>query len=283
MANEPDEPDVLVPFEIGNFPTEYRGYCATKRHNMFAMIQNHRAMWDYFQMIDQIIFREIDDLQVSSDLDTHLPRIFFMNAHAKMRIAMELAFQGCMQECRSILRDAVEWTAFGHYMTSDPALQKIWWDQDEPGGKDAFKAKFVDNKRLTLFAGQIELYQKFRQLSDAGSHPTPKSMHSRVAFTETQTERGWTLHYSGIPDERAWATELFSRLLTCFVIEQTFFLDYRTRLQLDPTLMNMRHQFETHKEALRRLMITKYNLKDPGKNPEGPRAAAGPKSSVSLK
>jgi hypothetical protein len=232
-------------------------------------------------MIDQILFRQIDDLQVSKGLDTHLPRIFFINAHAKMRIAMELAFQGCMQECRSILRDAVEWTAFGHYMTSEPALQKIWWEQDEPGGKGAYKAKFVDNKRITLFAGQDELYQKFRQLSDAGSHPTPQSFYSRVAFTETPTERGLTVHYSGIPDERAWAIELFSRLLTCFVIEQTFFLDYKTRLQLDPTLMSMRHEFEAHKEALRQLMITKYNMKDPGENPVCPRAASAPKSATS--
>jgi hypothetical protein len=277
MSKEPAETDVLLLFEIANFPTEYRGYYATKRHNMFAMIQKHRAMWNFFHMIDQITFREIDDLQVSTELNTHLPRVFLMNAHAKMRIAMELAFQGCMQECRSILRDAVEWTAFGHYMTTDPSLQTIWWEQDEPAGKAAYKAKFVDNKRLTVFAGQDELYQKFRQLSDAGSHPTPKSMYGRVAFTETSTERGWTLHYSGIPDERAWATELFSRLLTCFVIEQTFFNDYKTRLSLDPTLMTMRAEFEAHKEALRRLMITKYELKDTVKPTAGPRAAAAPK------
>jgi hypothetical protein len=39
MPKEPVETDVLVPFEIANFPTEYRGYYATERHNMFAMVQ----------------------------------------------------------------------------------------------------------------------------------------------------------------------------------------------------------------------------------------------------
>lgn len=46
MAKVPEESDVLVPFEIDNFPAEYRGYYGAKRYNMFAMIQNHRAMWE---------------------------------------------------------------------------------------------------------------------------------------------------------------------------------------------------------------------------------------------
>jgi hypothetical protein len=45
MAKEPAETDISVPFEIANFPTEYRGYYATKRHNMLAMVQKNRAMW----------------------------------------------------------------------------------------------------------------------------------------------------------------------------------------------------------------------------------------------
>jgi hypothetical protein len=46
MTKVPEESDVLVPFEILNIPQEYREYYGTKRHNMFAMIQKHRAMWD---------------------------------------------------------------------------------------------------------------------------------------------------------------------------------------------------------------------------------------------
>jgi hypothetical protein len=264
VPNDSSQNDILVPFEIENFPEEYRNYYEIKRNNMFAMIQRYPEMWSYFHMIDHIFHREIDDLQVSTDPTNHMPHVFFINAHAKIRIAMELAFQGCMQECRSILRDAVEWTAFGHYLTTDPALQKIWWEQQEPEGKKAFKEKFVDNKRLTLFAGQDELYQKFRELSDAGSHPTPISFYSRLGFTETATERGMSVHYTGIPDEKAWATELFTRLLTCFVIEQTFYMDFKIRLELDPKLMSMRREFEGRKESLRRMMIKKYDMKDPG-------------------
>jgi hypothetical protein len=267
MPKEPEEADVLVPFEIANFPAEYLQYYGTKRHNLFAIIQKHPEMWHYFTLLDEILFREIDDLQVSSDLDKHLPRAFYINAHAKIRIAMELAFQGCMQECRSVLRDSVEWTAYAHYMMTDPDLQKIWWEQDDPAGKALFHEKFVHKKKFTVFAGQDDLHEKFGQLSEGGSHPTPQSMYSRIIYTDTPTERGMQVYYSGVPDETAWAIELFSRLLTCFVIEQTFFNDFKVRLELDPTLMRMRQEFEIHKEKLRLFLIKKYKIEDPGPYP----------------
>jgi len=72
-----------------------------------------------------------------------------------------------MQECRSVLRDAVEWTAYAHYMMTDPALQMIWWEQDDPAGKALFHEKFVHKKKFTVFAGQEELHEKF-ELSEAG-------------------------------------------------------------------------------------------------------------------
>ena len=74
MPKEPEETDVLVPFEIANFPAEFRQYYGTKRHNLFAMIQKHPEMWHYSTLLDEILFREIDDLQVSRDLDKHFPR-----------------------------------------------------------------------------------------------------------------------------------------------------------------------------------------------------------------
>lgn len=274
MSKEPQETDVLVPFEIGNFPTEYREYYGTKRHNLFAMIQKHREMWNYFHMIDQIIFREIDDLQISKDPNTHLPRAFFINAHAKIRIAIELAFQGCMQECRSILRDAVEWTAYGHYMLGDPTLPKIWLEKDDDSAQKMFKEKFDKDKKNNLFKGLPGLYQKHGELSEGGSHPTPSSLYSRIVLYETPTEHGMSVYYSGVRDEAAWAKELFSRLLTCFVIEDTFYNDFQARLKLDFKLMDMRREFSDHKEQLRQFLIKKYNINAPVAYPTKNRAAA---------
>jgi hypothetical protein len=45
VSLEPQETDLLVKFEIDNFPAEYRAYYAMKRNNLFARIQGFRALW----------------------------------------------------------------------------------------------------------------------------------------------------------------------------------------------------------------------------------------------
>ncbi len=53
-------------------------------------------------------------------------------------------------------------------------------------------------------------------------------------------------------------------------MERTLFNDYEDRLKLDPRLMQMRQEFETFKEQLRRDIIRKYNVKPPPKKPTRP-------------
>jgi len=60
-----------------------------------------------------------------------------------------------------------------------------------------------------------------------------------------------------------WGMSLFSLLLTCFIMEQTLFNDYESRLKLDPELMAMRQEFERYKEGLRKKLIARYKLKPP--------------------
>jgi hypothetical protein len=64
------------------------------------------------------------------------------------------------------------------------------------------------------------------------------------------------LNYTGVADDRGLALELFSRLLSCIVLERTLFNDYEVRLKLDPRLIQMRQEFEAFKEHLRRDTIT---------------------------
>ena len=61
------------------------------------------------------------------------PVVLYMNAHAKMRISMELAFSNCVPEARSILRDAVE-TVATTLITCCVIrpYQLIWMKKDEP-------------------------------------------------------------------------------------------------------------------------------------------------------
>ena len=56
-----------------------------------------------------------------------------MNAHLKIRVAIELAFEGSVAEARSLMRDAVEYAAHAHHMLKDPKLQEIWLNKlDDP-------------------------------------------------------------------------------------------------------------------------------------------------------
>lgn len=266
MSAEPGENDILVQFEIQNLPEEYREYYKIKRNNFFATIQNLPELWEFFCKIDKIWKREIDDLEVGISATTSLPILLYINAHSKVRISMELAFSACPQEARSVLRDAVESVAHAHHMLSDPKRIEIWLAKDDSGGRVAFKRVFVDNRATNLFKGLGELYEKFGQLSETGSHPTIASFYNKLTTQKTTTGSKMSLAYTGSRNTREFALELFSRLLTCFVMERTLFDDFQTRLRLDPQLIQMRGEFENFKENLRREVIKRYDVKPPPQN-----------------
>jgi hypothetical protein len=270
MAKTPDDSDLLVQFERDNIKGDFRLFYSIKRNNLFSSIQSFSDHWEFFSRLDEIWRREIDDLEVSIDPDRVFPVVLYMNAHAKMRMGLELTFSNCLPEGRSILRDAVETVAHAHHMLRDPANQSIWMKKDEPAGKKAFKQAFEDNKRSGLFSGLAELHEKYGELSEAGSHPTMQSFANRVTMEDRDGQRHMIVNYSGAPDRRLFALELFSRLLTCFVMERTFFGDFETRFQLDAKLMQMRKEFETFKEDLRRTLIVRYDVKPPAAKPVRP-------------
>jgi hypothetical protein len=131
--NAPTEDDLLLPFEKQNFPAEYREYYALKRNNFFATIQRFREQWHYYMMLDQIWMQEFRSLNPATDPNTIFPITVYMNAHLKIRVAIELAFSGSLPEARSIVRDAVEFAAHAHHMLKDPAFQEVWLNKlDDP-------------------------------------------------------------------------------------------------------------------------------------------------------
>jgi hypothetical protein len=267
MAQDPDDSELLVQFERDNIKDDYRLFYLIKRNNLFSSIQGFPEHWKLFCLLDEIWRREIGDLEVTIDSNRVLPTVLYMNAHVKLRLSMELAFSSCIQEARSILRDAVETVAYAHHMLRDPANQLIWVKKDEPSGKKAFKKAFEDDKRIGLFSGLTELHEKYGELSEAGSHPTMLSFANRVTVEDRDGQRHMIVNYSGAPDRRLFAMEIFSRLVTGFVMERTFFEDYVARFRLDVRLMQMRHDFERFKENLRRTLIIRYKVQPPHQKP----------------
>ncbi len=260
-----EETDKLLhKFEIDNIPGEYRAYYGIKRNNFFASIQGFPEMWQYYLRLDAIWMREFADLQNARDASRMFPLLLYFNAHAKMRVAMELGLSGCMAEARSILRDAIEFVAHAHTMISDPELQKTWLSKNDGNAPlEEFKNAFERQKKAGVFKGLNELHKTWGELSETGSHANMNAMVDRFVQMTADDHIEFRLNYTGPEDHKLWALGLFAMLLTCSTMEQTFFSDYEVRLKLDNDLMCMRGEFDRYKEQLRQTLINRYNVEPP--------------------
>lgn len=264
MNLEPKETDLLAKFEIDNFPAQYRDYYAMKRNNLFARIQGFPALWRLYVQLDEIWMREFGDLQNRRETYSMLPLLCCMNCHAKIRVSLELAFSDCLAEARSILRDAIEFFAHGHAMLNDSSLQITWLEKIE--GKqelEAFKDAFERNKKQGLFKGLDELHKSWGELSETGSHANAVAMAERFEQIKTADGVEFRLNYTGT-DTKVWATAVFTMLLSCSTMENTFFNDYNDRLKFDTDLISKRVAFTNAKEQLRASIIKTFQLSPPG-------------------
>jgi hypothetical protein len=260
---EPEERDLLVPFETQNIPQQYREYYKTKRNNFFAGIQNLPELWRYYTSLDAIWLREFDDLKPARDPNRMFPLLLYFNAHAKIRVSIELGFSACLAEARSILRDAIEFVAHAHAMLQDAELQNTWLNKDDgKAGLEAFKDAFERHKRENVFKGLDELHKTWGQLSETGSHANLNAICDRFVHVKSDEGVEFRLNYTGA-EPRTLAMSLFSMLLACFTMERTLFSDYEDRLKLDAELVRMRTEFERYKEQLRRALIIRYQVKPP--------------------
>lgn len=217
---EPQESDLLLPFESQNIPQQYREYYRTKRNNLFASIQGFPELWKYYILLDEIWLREFDDLKPARDPNRMFPLLLFFNAHAKIRVSVELGFSGCLAEARSILRDAIEFVAHAHAMVQDPELQKTWLNKnDGEAAQKAFEAAFERHKKQGVFKGLDELHRTWGQLSEMGSHANLNAICDRFAQVSSKEGVEFRLVYTGV-EPRMWAMSLFSMLLACFTIDR---------------------------------------------------------------
>lgn len=104
---DPTESDLLVEFERLHIPEHYKLFYVPKRHNLFATIQQFPYIWNCFMHLDKIVLREFEAMQRLRDLGLVLPMALLMNAHAKIRLAFELA-------CGTPEQGRLEIVAFGN-------------------------------------------------------------------------------------------------------------------------------------------------------------------------
>ncbi len=209
--------------------------------------------------------REFEDLGATAEPSALLPMLLYGNANAKIRIAIELAFSQCMAEARAILRDAVEFVAHAHAMLRDPGLQLTWLGKhDGKPQSEAFKDVFERNKAKGLFKDLGELHRTWAALSETGPHANMTAMGDRVVQESSGGHIEFRLNFTGVTDPKLAVLGLFSMLLTCSTMEQTFFGDYRARLALDAGLVRMRADFDRFKEKLRESLVSRFDIRPPG-------------------
>jgi hypothetical protein len=256
-ANPLPEGELLLKFEQDNLPEKFKEYYSAKRQNLFASVQGLKDLFDAFMLLDKILLRELEDTMTSVLPVKMFPIVMFINAQAKMRIALELAFSCCLPEAHSIVRDAIESVAHGHRMVSDPALIAVWLQKGESKATTlAFKDAFWNDKGQTerLFDGLPELLRLWKRFSESGSHTNPNSLYPRFALEDKPESFRWAINYTGT-DSALLVCALFEMLLVFSAMENVFFADHAGRLKLDIELDKMRMRLHREQSVLR----AKYN------------------------
>jgi hypothetical protein len=250
----PPETGLLTQFER-QFPAPYKDYYLTKRNNLFASIQNLPTLWSCFMLLDKIFCREFEDMTRGTNIYKTFGLLLFMNAHAKMRVAMELGLSSCLMEAHSIVRDAIESCAHA-YRVQDPELLKIWLAKDAGSSeKKAYQKEFWRNKRYGLFKDLDQLHGLWQQYSEIGSHTNVTSISERFRQSQTSTDVQWMLNYTGAEPE-VLVSSLAMMLLVFDLMENVLYKVYEDRLKLDDALGTMRITFHADKEIVRRNVMT---------------------------
>lgn len=261
---EPTETDLLVEFERQHIPEHYKPYYLPKRHNLFATVQQFPYIWNCFMHLDKMVLREFEVMQRLRDPNRMLPMVLLMNAHSKVRVSFELTCSTCIPEGHSILRDAIESTAHGHRLASDPLLLKAWLEKnDSEEAKKVFSKEFEHEKANRLFDDLPELHRLWKQFSEFGSHINMNSIISKFAVNQTATDMQFRLNYSGVADPKLFAIMLFEIVLVFAEIEKVILKLSGDRLRLDYELMEMRNRFEKEKESVRQHIISTFNVQPP--------------------
>jgi hypothetical protein len=227
------EYDTLLPFERKALPEHYRRSYVAKRQEFFCNIQHTYELWRYFQMLDWNFQNELDHMGRLGGQESATPLALFSKAHAKIRIAIELAFARCTEEARPIMRDAIQLAVCAHRLRVDAKLQQIWRSKGDSVAADAsFNRTFGRPRKTTLFKGLPKLYSRWLQLGEVIAH----------AVTRPRTSN----------DDGNCKPVIFDLLLDASLVEKLTFDDCYIRMNLDANLLRNRIETDLLNEKLRR-------------------------------
>ncbi len=252
---------MLLPFERQAITGDFKEFFKTKRNNFLATIQRFPRLWKIFQELDEIWLREIKDLHGLRETRQRVPALLFIHAHLKFRLAVEMIFSCCVAEAWGIARVGIESVAYAYKIYRQPKLAVVWLAKDD-GNEERrrFKEAFEDRKKDSLFGAQqdlAKLYEYWRNFSDWGGHTTVATMATRFRQTNNASTIDWRLDYFETKETRI-VTSVYTLIHAGWLMEHVFTEVFRTRFELDTTLVGMRKSFEAEHLGLARVIQRQY-------------------------
>ena len=247
----------LLPEEHESFHEEYARYYRAKRGNFFQSLKVFRGAWDCLQLLSDIWQREMSDLESLTDQYHMLPKMLFTAAHARYLTAIELTFCCCIGDAYSILRDGIESTAHAYKLFHEPQLTPVWTNKHQGKSEEkAYDAVFTYHKKKNLFPdkhGLGQLFTYYGHFCELATHSSVTSLGNAFKDTSTPGILRWEYRYFET-DQKKLAIFLFTLLQVSAHMEEAFFGCFETRLNLDPTLVEMRSRSARDKQEQRRLL-----------------------------
>jgi hypothetical protein len=263
MKSELKDADFLLASEQEILHGDYKEYFKTKRYNFLASVQQFPALWECYQLLDQIWLREFNDLERLREPVQILPMVLFMYAHAQFRVARELGFSCCFGEAWNTIRSGIEAVAHAYKLVREPRLLRVWIEKDDgKSQKKAFREAFEANKEENLFPSEYgleELHRFYSDFSELGTHSTIGALSLRVETDHAPANFGLAHNYFEV-EPRKVALYLALILRASCHMERAFYNCFDLRLKLDPELPKMRAEFSdgvgsTNSDLLRRFGI----------------------------
>jgi len=247
----------LLPLEEQKFHPEYQQYFKHKRGNFFQAIEEFPGLWDCFQLLCVIWFREMADLATATEEKQMLPKTLFTAAHARFLTALELGFSCCVGDAYSVLRDGIEAVSHAYKLFKEAQLATVWTQKGTP----AYQRIFEENKKDNLFPdehGLRSLHRYYAAFSEIASHTHPISVGTNFREIRDETIR-WEYHYF-VTDPNRLAVSLFTLLNASALMEQVFFACFESRLRFDHALTHMHQSFDQLKEQQKQYLKERYSL-----------------------
>jgi hypothetical protein len=260
MASELKDADLLLASEDVVLRGDYKEYFKTKRYNFLASVQQFPALWECFQLLDQIWLRDFNVMDPLHEPVQVLPIVLFMYAHGQLRVARELGFSCCFGEAWNTVRSGVEAVAHGYKLIREPGLLRVWIEKnDGKRQKDAFHRAFEAHKRESLFPSEYgldELYRTYCDFSEFGAHSSIGALSLHAETDSIQSSFALTHNYFEVEPKKI-ALYLARILVTSSYMERALFNCFDSRLKFDSELQRMRAEFSvaedrTNSDLLRR-------------------------------